>query len=293
LERITNGQEKELKYKLQLTQDNYSESSWNLKLANIDLENELIFKRFNMIDYTSGFSTYHHKKKKSRYYDLGHFATAIPLKDEILFTSEFAFEPLKLSITQKGEIKIVYESQKEEASLLKKLKYHILQYQTPYGKANAALLLPIGYDNKKKYPLIVNVYEKQSLNVLTYSQPYLSARDGFDYMHYLLNGYIVLFPDLQYDISNIKNSIIMSLEKSIDSAQGLASVDKDNIGVLGLSFGGYETGIALGNSNYFKTGVAGVMASDLISRTLSQSGIMSEPNYLRVESKQYRMKNIV
>ncbi|SHM23825.1 Dipeptidyl aminopeptidase/acylaminoacyl peptidase [Chryseobacterium carnipullorum] len=291
LERITNGEEKKLKYELQRTQDHYSESPWNLKLATIDLEKEMIFKRFNMMDYTTGFSMYHYKKKKSTYYDQGHYKEAVPYKNGILFTSEFAFEPLKLSIADKSAIKIVYQSQNEERSLLKNLKYHIFQYETIFGRANAALLLPIGYDNKKKYPLIVNVYEQQSLNVLTYAQPFLSARDGFNYMHYLLNGYIVLLPDLQYDISNIKNSIISSLEMSIDSAQELASVDKKNIGVLGLSFGGYETGLALGNSSYFKTGVAGVMVSDLVTRTLSQSEVMSEPNYLRVESRQYRMKN--
>ncbi|MFW2135504.1 alpha/beta hydrolase family protein [Chryseobacterium sp. TY4] len=291
LERITYGEKKQVKYELQLTQDYYSESPWNLKLGTIALEKEMIFKRFSMINYTSGFSTYHYKEKKSKYYDQGYYKTAIPYKNGILFTSEFAFEPLKLSSVENGVTRMVYESQKEEISIFKKFKFQIFQYETIFGKANAALLLPIDYDNKKKYPLIVNVYEKQSLNVLTYSQPSLSARDGFNYMHYLLNGFIVLLPDLQYDISNIKNSIISSLETSIDSAQELASVDKDNIGVLGLSFGGYETGLALGNSSYFKTGVAGVMAADLVTRTLSQSEIMSEPNYLRVESKQYRMNS--
>ena len=104
-----------------------------------------------------------------------------------------------------------------------------------------------------------------------------------------MNGYMVLLPDLQYEIGNVKNSVITSLEKSINIAKTLAPIDDKNIGVVGLSFGGYETGLALTNSSYFKTGVAGVMVSDLVSFSLTNSEFDGMPNYRRTENQQLRM----
>lgn len=126
-----------------------------------------------------------------------------------------------------------------------------------------------------------------------HSEYLLTSTVGFNYLHYLLNGYIVLLPDLQYETGNVKNSMLTSLEKSIDSVKILASVDDHNIGIAGLSYGGYETGLALGNSKYFKTGVAGVMVSDLVSLALSNSEINTTPNYMRVENQQFRMNSNV
>lgn len=290
-ERITKGEEEQLKYQLQLSKEQYPKSSWNIKSAEIDAEKEMTFKLFNPITYDSGFATYLHQKKKTKIYQQGHYREIVPYKNGLFLTSHFALEPFKLTKYEKGKYSIVYESQKTENKIFKGMQYQIFQYKTDYGTANAALLYPAGYDKQKKYPMIVNIYEQKSRDLLYFLPPYLRTRDGFNYMHYLMNGYLVLLPDLQYDIANVKNSVIASLEKSIDTAQSLASIDTGNVGVLGLSYGGYETGLAVANSNYFKTGVAGVMISDLVLHALSYSEFNSAPNYVRTENQQMRMKN--
>ena len=68
-----------------------------------------------------------------------------------------------------------------------------------------------------------------------------------------------------------------------------ANIDRDNVGVIGMSFGGYEAGLALSNSKLFKTGSIGVMMSDLVSMSLSQAPILLEPNYDRMENDQISM----
>lgn len=293
-ERITRGEDRNIKYKLQLSKDQYTTSAWNVKFAEIDLEKKMIFKVFNVRTYDSGFATYLHKKKSVHLYQQAHYKEMIPYKDGFFFTSDFAVEPFKLTKYEKGKYIVAYESLKSEKKGFESINYKIFQYETNYGTSNAALLFPLNYKPQQKYPTIVNIYEKKSeADLLNFLPPYLKTTFGFNYMHYLMNGYIVLLPDLQYETGNVKNSIITSLEKSIDTAKSYAAIDSNKLGIVGLSFGGYETGLALSNSKYFKTGVAGVMVSDLISHALSYSEFNSMPNYRRTENQQLRMKNNV
>jgi len=291
LEKITKGQEKMIKYNLQLSKDNFPVSLWNVKLAQIDLRKDLFFKLENKKFFKFGFAKYTRRNKNTSIYVQGHYTEVIPYKNGMLFLSEFALEPLAVTKVEKNKKEVVYEASGEERKVLQTMQYRIFQYTTSYGTSNAALLYPVNYDKRKKYPLIANIYENQTNQVLYFDIPNLRARDGFNYMHYLLNGYFVLLTDFQYDLINVKLGMIESLEKSIDTALLNASVDPENVAVLGLSQGGYETGLALGNSNYFKTGVAGVMISDLVSFALSNTGIRKEPNYLRVENQQGRMRS--
>ncbi|KUG10651.1 alpha/beta hydrolase family protein [Elizabethkingia miricola] len=294
IQKITAGEAKNIKYNVQISKDQYPVSPWNLKFAMLDLENELTFKLFNELTYDSGFATYEYQKNKMTSYRQGHYKEMIPYRNGFFLTSHFALEPFKLTKFERGKYSVVYESMKAEKKHFEKSKYQIFQYKTQYGISNAALLFPVNYDPQKKYPLIVNIYEKKSQDDLLYFwPPYLRTTFGFHYMHYLMNGYMVLLPDLQYEIGNVKNSVISSLEKSIDIAKTIAPIDDKNIGVVGLSFGGYETGLALTNSSYFKTGVAGVMVSDLVSFSLINSEFDGMPNYRRTENQQLRMsKNL-
>lgn len=293
VERITKGEEGKIKYQLQIPKKDNPRSSWNVKNAEIDLEKEMTFKLFNEITYDSGFALYSHKNKKTTLYQQGHYREMFHYQNGMLLTSHFALEPFALTKFEKGKYKVVYQSLQEKKKDLRSSHYQIFQYTTKYGTANAALLFPFGYDKTKKYPMIVNIYEKHSHDLWFFLPPYLTTTIGFNYMHYLMNGYMVLLPDLQYEIGNVKNSVITSLEKSIDVARLLAPIDEKNIGVLGLSYGGYETGLAVTNSNYFKTGVAGVMISDIVAQALSNSELLPQPNYSRAENHQMRLKSNV
>ncbi|KFC19698.1 alpha/beta hydrolase family protein [Chryseobacterium sp. FH1] len=292
-ERITKGGDQQVKYSLQLSKDQYPRSSWTLKLAEVDLGKELTFKLFNEISYDSGFATYLYGKQKTRLFRQGHYKEMIPYRNGLFFTSDFALEPFKLTKVEQGKYAVVYESLKTEKKDLESMRHKVFQYKTRYGTANAAVMFPMGYDKNKKYPMVVNVYEKFSLFTLDFVPPYLRTNGGFNYLHYLMNGYIVLYPDLQYETSNVKNSVMTSLEKSIDTVKLLASVDEKNIGILGMSYGGYETGLALTSSKYFKTGVAGAMISDLVTHALSNNEFRPYPNYMRTENQQMRMGNNV
>ena len=293
VKRITKGEEDSIKYKLINVKEQNPPSSWSVKYIEIDLQKDLIFKMFNEVNYRSGFARFSAKNDETIIYKQKNYKEMIPYEKGLLFTSDFAIEPFKLTRFENGIYKVIYEALRVESKDLKKMKYKIYQYRTSYGLSNAAVLFPVGYDKNKKYPMIVNIYEKQSRDLLYFMPPYLTSTVGFNYLHYLLNGYIVLLPDLQYETGNVKNSMLTSLEKSIDSVKILASVDDHNIGIAGLSYGGYETGLALGNSKYFKTGVAGVMVSDLVSLALSNSEINTTPNYMRVENQQFRMNSNV
>lgn len=293
VQRITKGAEHHIKYTLVLSKDQRTRSSWGAGPKEVDLEKELTFKLFNLSTYDSGFAWYSYKKDKTFLYKQQRYKAMVPYDKGVFFTSDFALEPFRLTRVEKGTYTVVYESLPEKKAALAAIRYKLFSYKTRYGRANAALVFPSGYDAHQKYPMVVNIYEKQSRDLCYFLPPYLTAMVGFNYMHYVMNGYFVLLPDLQYKTADTASSIIASLEKSIDSAKELGSIDEKNVGVAGLSFGGYETGLALVYSDYFKTGVAGVMVSDLVSNALSNSELMTMPNYTRVENQQFRMKNSV
>lgn len=293
VKRLTKGEEKKVQYRLQLSKDRYPRSAWNVNFAEIDLEEEMTFKLFNTLNYDTGFATYLHKKNKMNLYRQGHYKEILPYSNGSLLISYFSLEPFKLTKIENEKYTIVYESMKSEKRVFGNSRYQLFQYETKYGTTNAALLYPSDYDGQKKFPMIVNIYDQKSKDILFFMLPFMTTSFGFNYMHYMMNGYIVLLPDLQYETGKLKESVITSLEKSIDTARSMASVDEKNIGVTGLSFGGYETGLALTSSNYFKTGVAGVMVSDLISTSLSYSDFDSMPNYRRTENQQIRMRDML
>ena len=289
VKRITNGEGSQVKYQLQLSKEQYPASSWNIKTGEVYLDQPMTFSLLNKRTYKSGFARYWYREDKTVLYKQGHYKSMKPFGKGLFFTSHFALEPFTLTKMENAQYEVIYESMNNEKKSFETAGCQIFQYTTPYGTANGALLFPIGFDKIKKYPMVVNVYETQSRDALNFLPPYLRTSVGFNYMHYLMNGYLVLLPDLQYETSHVKNSVIAALEKSIDTAKQLAPVDDKNIGVLGLSYGGYETGLALTNSNYFKTGVAGVMVADLVSKALSNSEFIAMPNYMRAENQQSRM----
>ena len=130
---------------------------------------------------------------------------------------------------------------------------------------NAWMIKPINFDPSRKYPVYMTVYGGPGHNEV------LDSWDGSDYMYHQLlaqKGYIIFSIDprgTMYRGSDFKKSTYLQLgkleiEDIINSAkelQKLKYVDPDRIGIMGWSFGGFLSSLAITKgSDVFKMAIA-------------------------------------
>ncbi|MGC4058198.1 MAG: DPP IV N-terminal domain-containing protein [Chitinophagaceae bacterium] len=131
-----------------------------------------------------------------------------------------------------------------------------------YGK----LILPVSFDAKKKYPVIVYLYNGPNVQLLHNSFP-ASGNLWYEYM--AQKGYVVFTMDgrgssnrgLKFEQATFGKLGTVELEDQLQGVKYLKSlpfVDADRMGIHGWSFGGFmTTSMMLRNPDVFKVGVAG------------------------------------
>jgi dipeptidyl aminopeptidase/acylaminoacyl peptidase len=98
---------------------------------------------------------------------------------------------------------------------------------------------PAGFDPSKKYPVIVNFYERNSETLHSYRMPEVN-RSSVDYHFYNSNGYIVFNPDIVYDDGYPGESCFKSVMPGIAALIAKGYVNEKAIGAQGHSWGGYQ-----------------------------------------------------
>ncbi|MGC1632964.1 MAG: prolyl oligopeptidase family serine peptidase, partial [Gelidibacter sp.] len=152
------------------------------------------------------------------------------------------------------------------------------------------LVYPINYNPSKKYPMIVQVYEEQSSYYHRFTPPSLLSEIGFNFMNYVLDGYFVLLPDIHYEKGAPGISALICVEKAVEKVHEMAPVDKNKIGIIGHSFGGYETAFIITQTDLFAAAVAGAGVFNLLSLYLDTYKMSGHSEIGRVENGQFRMQ---
>ena len=101
------------------------------------------------------------------------------------------------------------------------------------------LYKPAGFDPEKKYPMIVNFYEKSSSELYRHRIPE-PGRSTIDYHYYTSNGYLVFSPDVYYTEGYPGQSAYNCVMPGIMSLIERGFVDEKRIGAQGHSWGGYQ-----------------------------------------------------
>jgi len=127
------------------------------------------------------------------------------------------------------------------------------------------LYKPENFDPGKKYPMIVYFYERSSNGIFRHSVP-RPSRSSMNRTYYVSNGYLVFVPDIPYQIGypgeSAYNAIVsgtMALINQFDF------VDKDNIGLNGHSWGGYQIAYLVTRTNLYKCAHSGAPVSNMTS----------------------------
>lgn len=192
---------------------------------------------------------------------------------------------------KKREAKIIYESNKHDhtSSLLRR---DIAEYKSSAGQILKGILYyPIAYDKNKKYPMVVHIYEIQSKNANQYLSPLNNFPIGFSIRNLLEEGYFVYLPDIVNDSKGVGYSALNCVNTALDAVKENHNIDMNKVGLIGHSFGGYQTNFIATHSDRFKAYISGASAADLIRMYFSYNYTSLTPFYWQFEEGQYNMHN--
>jgi len=126
-----------------------------------------------------------------------------------------------------------------------------------------ALYRPPGFDPKKKYPLLVYIYERLSQEVHGFKHPAPSHNINFPL--YTSQGYLVFTPDIVYTEGQPGQSAVKAVLPHIESLVSRGIVDEMAIGIAGHSWGGYQIAYLLTQTSRFRAAEAGAVVGNMTS----------------------------
>ena len=112
--------------------------------------------------------------------------------------------------------------------------------------------------------MIVNFYEKSSDGLHRHRAP-APGRSTINYAFYASRGYLIFNPDVYYRTGYPGESAYNCVIPGVTSLIEQGFVDRDNIGVQGHSWGGYQIAHLVTKTDIFKAAEAGAPVPNMIS----------------------------
>jgi len=293
--RLTHGKERKIRYRiaafpnkneLKLTYDSYVIDNFYLKkelflrAQNEDGKTGFFIWKNNFLEKPIVFQDsfidqlFYGDKKKNFFYKQQRFDQSPQLKIK----------------TDSGQNKLLFRSNPQQDKYYWG-KSELIEYQNSKNRnIKGALLYPANFDPKKKYPMIVSIYELESMYLHHYVNPTLNDDIGFNLSVYTTQGYFVLLPDIiLYENADTGISsadcVIAATKKAVSSG----FINPDKIGLTGHSWGGYETSFIITQTQLFATAVAGAGITDLKSQYFGIGKAIGLSDMWRYEGVQWRI----
>lgn len=266
-----NGREKNISYRL-INFEEQPRSRWfggNEK--GIDPEKPLYLTGHNEITRADGYYRLDWNKQKApKELFSGEYRLNTPQKakdaDVVVFTKEnFQTYPnllvTNLSFKKQEQISDAAPQQKEYLWGTAEL----ISWTSLDGrKLDGMLFKPDNFDPAKKYPMIVNFYEKSSQGLYNYRMPE-NHRSTIDYHYYTSNGYLVFNPDVYYKTGypgeDAFNCVMPGVTELIDRG----FVEENHVGAQGHSWGGYQVAYLSTRTNLFAAIESGAPVVNMFS----------------------------
>jgi dienelactone hydrolase len=140
----------------------------------------------------------------------------------------------------------------------------LVRYKNADGRELSGMLVkPENFDPRKKYPLMVYIYERLSQNLHRFTAP--TPGTSINISYYASNGYLVFMPDIAYTVGYPGQSALKCVLPGIQALVDKGFVDEKAIGIQGHSWGGYQIAYMVTQTNRFKAASAGAPVSNMIS----------------------------
>ena len=129
----------------------------------------------------------------------------------------------------------------------------LVDYQNAHGAhLQGALFYPADYDPKKRYPMITYIYEMRSQVLNQWSAP--SERNAYNTTVFTQQGYFVFQPDIVYRAQNPGLSALECVVPAVQKVLERSDIDPKKVGLVGHSWGAYQTAFLVTHSDVFAAG---------------------------------------
>ena len=127
------------------------------------------------------------------------------------------------------------------------------------------LVKPENFDPTKKYPMLVYFYERSSDRLNRYYVP-KPIRSVINWTYYASNGYLIFIPDIVYRTGYPGPSAFDCIVSGVQTmCDRFSFIDRENLGIQGQSWGGYQTAYIITQTDMFKAAMAGAPVSNMTS----------------------------
>lgn len=123
---------------------------------------------------------------------------------------------------------------------------------------------PENFDPNKKYPMVVNFYERNADTFHNYRMPE-PHRSTLNYHFYTSNGYIIFNPDIRYKDGYPGESCFNAVMPGISKVLEGGYVNEKAIGAQGHSWGGYQVAYLATRTNLFAAIESGAPVVNMLS----------------------------
>jgi dipeptidyl aminopeptidase/acylaminoacyl peptidase len=131
-------------------------------------------------------------------------------------------------------------------------------------KIEGLLYKPENFDPSRKYPMIVNFYEKSSSELYSHRIPELH-RSTVDYHYYTSNGYVIFNPDVYYEDGYPGESAYNCVMPGVTALVDEGFIDPEGIGAQGHSWGGYQVAYLATRTDMFAAIESGAPVVNMFS----------------------------
>ncbi len=211
-------------------------------------------------------------------------------KDAYIYMKEKFNEPPSLNklIGSKSELLAVSNVQQ---AAFKIGKTELISYKNKEGDSlNGLLHYPDNYVEGKQYPMIVSIYEIISHKFQKYNNPSLFNEDGFNIRNFTAKGYFVLEPDILIKKGNPGLSATDCTVNAVNTVLEKGIVDKNAVGLIGHSFGGYETAFVITQTDLFAAAVVGAGVFDMVTFAHIVNPRTGVTGFSDIEDSQWKME---
>ncbi len=236
----------------------------------IDFTKPLLLSTFNETTKDAGYAKYNPKNGRFTPLVSGPYSYSRPkkaaLSDKVIFTRQSFEEFPDLRLTDldfKKPLKLS-DANPQQASY-NWGTIELVDWFSLDGKPLKGMLVkPENFDPNKKYPLLVNFYEKSSDRIHRHRHP-RAERSSLNYSFYTSRGYVIFNPDVVYRVGYPGESAYNCVIPGVTSLIEKGFIDKDNIGVQGHSWGGYQIAYLVTKTDIFKAAESGAPVPNMIS----------------------------
>lgn len=289
--RLTHGREKNISFRIQANDDHIYEPIYNgQSVKEVNLEEELILSAYMQ----NGDSGLYKWNKNKAEHELVMASSKIDFfrqsRTGVIYQEQrYDLSPRINLKLKNGQNRVIFQSNPQQQEYYWGSAKPIIFKNSLNQDIKGFIYYPSNYDSLKKYPMIVHIYEQQFKDFHEYISPDKNSPIGFNPTNYTLQDYVVFFPDISYQMGDPANSAVDCVTAGVKYVIDLGIVDKDKIGLIGHSFGGFETNFIMTQSDLFATAVSGAGMSDLQSLYLTLNWWTGKPDMWRFENQQMRM----